>query len=53
MLESFGKNKSKQNKKNYEGVVLMAGASMIWKLVKSSLLRDYDVDLLGFFYEFS
>ena len=27
----------------------MAGASMIWKFVKSNLLRVFDVDLLGLF----
>ena len=32
--------------KNAQGVVLMAGASRIWKLVKSNLLRVCDVDLL-------
>ena len=31
----------------------MAGASRIWKSVKSNLLRLYDVDLLGTFYDFS
>ena len=31
----------------------MAGASRIGKLVKSNLLRVYDVDLLGLFYGFS
>ena len=31
----------------------MAGASRIWEFVKSNLLRVYDVDLLGLFYDFS
>ena len=31
----------------------MAGASRIWKIVKSNLLRVYDVDLLGLSYDFS
>ena len=31
----------------------MAGASKIWKFVKPNLLRVYDVDLLGLFYDFS
>ena len=31
----------------------MAGVSRIWKFVKSNLLREYDVDLLGLFYDFS
>ena len=31
----------------------MAGASRIWKFVKPNLLRVYDVDLLGLFYDFS
>ena len=31
----------------------MAGASRIWKLVKSNLLRVYDVHLLGLFNDFS
>ena len=31
----------------------MASSSRIWKFVKSNLLRVYDVDLLGFFYDFS
>ena len=44
----------KTKQKNAEGVVLMAGASRVWKSVKSNLLRLYDVDLLGtFFYDFS
>ena len=31
----------------------MAGASRIWKFVKPNLLRVYDMDLLGLFYDFS
>ena len=31
----------------------MAGASKIWKFVKPNLLRVYDVDLPGLFYDFS
>ena len=31
----------------------MAGASRIWKFVKSNLLREYDVDLLRLFHDFS
>ena len=31
----------------------MAGASRIRKFVKSNLLREYDVDLLGLFHDFS
>ena len=31
----------------------MVIASRIWKIVKSNLLRVYDVDLLGLFYDFS
>ena len=31
----------------------MGGASKIWKFVTSNLLREYDVDLLGLFYDFS
>ena len=31
----------------------MAGASRIWKFVKSTLLREYDMDLLGLFNDFS
>ena len=31
----------------------MAGASRIWKFVKSNLLRVYDVNLLGLFNDFS
>ena len=33
--------------------MLIAGASRIGKFVKSNLLREYDVDLLGLFYDFS
>ena len=33
--------------------MLKAGASRIWKFVKLNLLRVYDVDLLGLFYDFS
>ena len=36
-----------KTKQKAQGVVLMAGASRIWKFVKSNLLRAYDVDLLG------
>ena len=44
----------KTKQKDAQGVVLMAGASRVWKSVKSNLLRLYDVDLLGtFFYDFS
>ena len=32
---------------------MAGGASRIWKFVKSNLLRVYNVDLLGLFYEFS
>ena len=45
---SFGKKKRKQQKKA-QGVVLMTGASRIWKFVKPNLLRVYYVDLLGLF----
>ena len=38
--------------KNSQGAVLIAGASRIWKCVKSKLLKVYDVDLLGLFYDF-
>ena len=31
----------------------MAGASKIWQFVKSNLLREYDVDLLELFNDFS
>ena len=53
MLESFGIYIYENKTKNAQGVVLMVGASRIWKFVKSNLLRVYDVDLLGFFNEFS
>ena len=33
--------------------MLMADASRIWKIVKSNLLRVYDVDLPGLCYDFS
>ena len=33
--------------------MLMVGATRIRKFVKSNLLRIYDVDLLGLFYDFS
>ena len=33
--------------------MLMAGATRIRKFVKSNLLRIYDVDLTGLFYDFS
>ena len=36
----------KAKQKNAQWAVLMAGASKIWKFVKSNLLREYDVDLL-------
>ena len=49
LLEGFGKKERKTKTKNAERVVLMAGASRIWKFVKPSLLREYDVDLLGLF----
>ena len=52
IFESFGK-RNENKTKNAQGVVLMAGASRIWKYVKSNLLRVYDVDLLGLFYDFS
>ena len=39
--------------KNAQGVLLIAGVSRIWKVVKSNLLRVYDVDLLRLFYDFS
>ena len=45
--------KRNENKtKNAQGVLLMAGASRIWKFVKPNLLRVYDVDLLGLFLRF-
>ena len=42
----------KAKQKNAQWAVLMAGASKIWKFVKSNLLREYDVDLLGRFLRF-
>ena len=46
--------KTKQNI-NAQGAVLMADASRIFKFVKSNLtlLREYNVDLLGHFNDFS
>ena len=52
VLESFGKKRNENTKKNAQGAALMAGASTIWKLVKSNLLREYDVDLLGPTFDF-
>ena len=42
-----------KTKKNAQGAVLMVSAAKIWKFVKSNLLREYDLDLLGFIYDFS
>ena len=54
ILESYGKRKLKKTRNaNLKGVVLMASSSRIWKFVKSNLLRVYDVDLLGLFYDLS
>ena len=39
----------KTERKNALEAVLMVGASRIWKFMKSHLLREYDVDLLGLF----
>ena len=47
------REKEMKTNKNSQGAVLMAGASRIWKCVKSKLLKVYDVDLLGLFYDFS
>ena len=44
ILKTFGK-KTKAKQKNAQGAVLVAGASRIWKFVKSNLFREYDVDL--------
>ena len=43
----------KTKRKVLRGAVLMAGASKIWQFVKSNLLREYDVDLLELFNDFS
>ena len=40
-------------KTKQKNAVLMAGASRIWKIVKSNLLRAYDVDLLRLLNDFS
>ena len=42
-----------KTKKNAQGAVLMVSAAKIWKFVKSNLLREYDVDLLRLFHDFS
>lgn len=46
IIESFEKIKE-NTKKSAQGPMHMAGASRTWKFVKSILLREYDVDLLG------
>ena len=45
-IREFRQKEMKRQKKNAQGAVLMAGASRIWKFVKSNLLGEHDVDLL-------
>ena len=45
--QSFGEKGSINITENAQGVVLMAVASIIWKFVKSKLIRVHDVYLLG------
>ena len=42
-----------KQKINAQGAVLIAGASRIWKFVKSNSPREYNVDLMGLVDEFS
>ena len=49
----FGKKEMKTKHKKLRGAVRVAGVSSSWKFVKSNVLREYDVDLLGRFYDFS
>ena len=51
--ERVSEKRNENKTKNAQGAVLMAGASRIWKFVKSNLLRVYDVNLLGLFNDFS
>ena len=48
-LKRVSEKRNENKTKNAQGAVLMAVASRVWKLVKSNMLREYDVDLLALF----